>query len=137
ISLLAAGSGDGVYTSSNILDPNDPANDAAPGVKTFKDAYAAAGLTGDLATTATGWQVSEFTVAILIKAAESGSISRKSIIEAARNLEFTPTLGRPGVVYKLDGTTDVNTVESLQVIQWDEAAGVFKDIGPVDTEYES
>ncbi|MEO6123403.1 MAG: ABC transporter substrate-binding protein, partial [Ilumatobacteraceae bacterium] len=42
ISLLAAGSGDGVYTSSNILDPNDPANDAAPGVKTFKDAYAAA-----------------------------------------------------------------------------------------------
>ena len=137
ISALAAGSADGVYTSSNLVDPSDPKFDSNAGVQTFKEAYAAKGLTGDLGTTATGWSVGEYTVAILIKASESGEISRKSIIEAARNLEFTPSLGREGVDYKLAGEADPFTFQSLQVLQWNEASGTFTEIGTVDTEYES
>ena len=137
ISLLAAGAGDGVYTSSNILDPSDPANAANPGVKTFSDAYTAAGLKGDLATTATGWQVGEDTVKILIAAQESGTLSRKSIIEAARNLTFAPSIGRPGVQYKTNGEADGYPFQTLQVIQWHEATGSFTNVGDTDSSSES
>ena len=137
ISALAAGSGDGVYSSGNLVDPSDAKFADLEGVSTFKAAYDAKGLTGDLGTTATGWSVGEYTVNILIKAAESGTISRQSIIEAARNLEFTPTLGREGVVYKMSGDEDPFSVESLQVFQWNEAGQSWTEVGTVDTEYES
>lgn len=140
ISLLAAGSGDGVYTSGNLVDPSDPKNEANPGVQTFKTAFDAAGLDPaavDLGTAATGWSVGEYTVNVLIKAAESGVLSRQSIIEAARNLEFVPSLGRDGVVYKMNGDEDPYSVQSLQVLQWNEVAQNWTEIGSVDTEYES
>jgi len=137
ISALAAGSADGVYTSSNLVDPSDPKFDANPGVQIFEAAYAAKGLAGDLATTATGWSVGEYTVAVLIKASESGTLSRQSIIEAARNLQFVPTLGREGVEYTMNGDEDPFSFESLQVLQWSEASGTFTEIGTLDSEYES
>jgi len=137
ISLLAADSGNGVYTSTNLIDPVDPANAANPGVKTLVDAYTAAGLKGDLATTAVGWTVAEDTVTILKKAQESGTLSRKSIIEAARNLTFTPSLALPGVEYKMNGEDDGYSFQSLQVEQWDQAANLFTYIGTPDTSSES
>ena len=136
ISLLAGGAGDNVYTSSNILDPSDPANAANPGVKKFSDAYTAAGLKGDLATTAVGWGVAEDTVAILIAAQKTGTLSRKSIIEAARNLTFTPSLARPGVQYKMNGEADGFPFQTLQVIQWHEGTGNFTDVGKTDASSE-
>ena len=136
ITLLAAGAGDGVYTSSNIVDPSDPANAGNPGVKVFSDTYTAAGLKGDLGTTAVGWTIAEDTVTILKKAQESGRLSRKSIIEAARNLTFTPSLARPGADYKMNGEKDGYSFQTLQVEQWDEAAGLFKDIGQPDSSSE-
>jgi branched-chain amino acid transport system substrate-binding protein len=136
VSLLAAGSGDGVFTSSNLLDPTDPKNDANANLKVYEDAYAAAGLAGDPATTATGWQVGEITVNIIKAAQDSGTLSRKSIIEAARNLTFTPSLVREGVQYKMNGEADGYAFQSLQILQWNEASGTFTEIGDLNTGYE-
>ncbi len=137
ITLLAAGAGDKVYTSTNILDPADPANAANPGVKAFTDAYAAAGLKGDVGTTAVGWSVAEDTVSILVKAQKAGALSRKSIIEAARNSTFTPSLGIPGAQYKMNGETDGFSFQTLQVEQWNEATKSFTNIGTPDSSSES
>lgn len=137
ISLLAADAGNGVYTSTNLIDPVDPANADNPGVKVLVDAYTAAGLKGDLATTAVGWTVAEDTVTILKKAQESGTLSRKSIIEAARNLTFTPSLALPGVQYKMNGEEDGYSFQTLQVEQWNQPANLFTNIGTPDSSAES
>ncbi len=137
IDLLAAGSADGVYTSSNIVDPIDPKFADVPGVAAFRSAYDAAGLAGDLATTATGWSVGEYTVNILNAAAATGTLSRQSIIEASRNLEFVPSLGREGVVYRMNGDEDPFALQSLTILQWNQASGTFTEIGDLITTYES
>jgi branched-chain amino acid transport system substrate-binding protein len=137
ISLLAGTAGDGVYTSTNILDPSDPANASNAGVTTFKAAYDAAGLQGDLGTTAVGWSVGEDTVNILKAAQATGTLSRKSIIEAARNLTFTPSLASPTVEYKMNGEEDGFSFQTLQVEQWDQAANLFKLLGDPDSSGES
>ena len=137
IDLLAGGSADGVYTSGNLVDAADPKFAELPGIQTFKAAYDAAGLAGDIATTATGWNYAEATVNIINKALESGTLSRKSIMEAARNLEFVPSLGREGTVYKMNGDEDSFTFQSLTVLQWNQATNSFTEIGEHVTEFES
>ena len=134
---LAGAAAEGVYTSNNLLDSDDPKNSSAPGVKTFLDAYAAAGLAGDPAVTQAGWNVGEATVAILNAALKTGTLSRRSIIEAARNLTFTPSLARPGVQYKMNGVDDPYAFQTLQVVQWVGATQTFTDIGDPITEFES
>ena len=134
---LAGTAAEGVYTSNNLLDSNDPKNASNPAVKAFLDAYAAAGLAGDPGVTEAGWSVGETTVAILNEALKSGTLSRKSIIEAARNMSFTPSLARPGVQYKLSGTDDEFAFQSLQVLQWSVAAQTFTEIGDPITSFES
>jgi ABC-type branched-subunit amino acid transport system substrate-binding protein len=137
ISQLAGGAGDGVYTSGNIVDPSDPANADNEGVKLFKAQYDGAGLKGDLGTTAVGWSVGEITVAILKKAQDTGTLSRKSIIEAARNMTYKPSLERPGADYKMNGEEDGFSFQTLQVEQWNEASQTFTNIGEPDTSSES
>ena len=140
MSQLAGGSADGVFTSGNLVYPSDPANAEIPGVKALLDAFAAGGFdraSTDLGTTGTGWSVGEYTVNILIKASESGTLSRKSIMEAARNIEFIPSLAREGVVYKMNGDEDPYALESLTVIQWDEETQNFIDLTDVNTDFES
>jgi branched-chain amino acid transport system substrate-binding protein len=131
---LAGDAGIGTITSSNGKDIGDPANAEDPGVKAFLEAFAAAGLASDLTTTAAGWAVGEATVNIINAAIESGTLSRQSIIEAARNLEYTPSLGRDGVVYKMNGVDDAYAFESLQVLQWN--GTTFDELGDVITEFE-
>lgn len=133
---LAGTAGEGVYTSGNLVDSNDPKNAANPGIKTFLDAYAAAGLAGDPGVTEAGWNVGEVTVAILNAALKTGTLSRKSIIEAARNLTFTPSLVREGVQYKMNGADDPYAFETLQVLQWSVASQTFIEIGDPITEFE-
>jgi branched-chain amino acid transport system substrate-binding protein len=137
ISVLAGGAGDGVFTSNNLKDVNDPANDSDPGVKALKDAYAAAGLQSDLGTVGAGWSSGENIVSILAAAAEKGPLSRASIIEAARTITFTPSLGREGIEYRMNGLEDPFPYESLQVLQWDEAGQKFTSIGSVISQFES
>ncbi|MEO7397155.1 MAG: ABC transporter substrate-binding protein, partial [Ilumatobacteraceae bacterium] len=137
ISVLAGGAGDGVYTSANLIDTADPKFAANPGNVTFKTAYEAAGLTGDVGFTAVGWSVGEYLVNILVAAQQSGTLSRQSIVEAARNLEFIPTMARPGTVYKMNGEQDGYALQSLTVLQWNEAANSFTEIGPPNTSFET
>ncbi|HEY4331984.1 MAG TPA: ABC transporter substrate-binding protein [Ilumatobacteraceae bacterium] len=137
ISTLAAGAGDGVYTSSNILDPGDPANASNAGVKAFQAAYAAAGLKDDPSTVAVGWTVAESTVNILAAAQKTGTLSRETIMEAARSITFTPSLGRPGTVYKMNGLTDTEPFQSLTVLQWNEKNKTYTDIGTENSTFES
>lgn len=136
LSLLAQESGDGVYTSGNIKDVNDPKNAADPNVAAFLAAVTAAGIEGDPGVVAAGWSSAESTVAILKQAAASpGGLSRKSIIEAARNLDFTPSLFRDGLSYATSAT-DGYPVEGLQVLQWNHATQTFTEIGDPITTYE-
>ena len=133
---LAGPAADGVYTSNNLVDSNDPKNATNPGIKTFLDEYAAAGLAGDPGVTEAGWSVGESTVAILNAALKTGTLSRKSIIEAARNLTYTPSLVRPGAQYKMNGADDPFAFETLQVLQWSATSGTFTEIGDPITQYE-
>jgi branched-chain amino acid transport system substrate-binding protein len=134
---LAGPAAEGVYTSNNLLDSNDPKNATQPGVKAFLDAYNAAGLAGDPGVTEAGWSVGEVTVAILNAALKTGTLSRKSIIEAARNLTYTPSLGRPSVQYKMNGDKDAFAFQTLQVLQWSVASQTFTEIGDPITSFES
>jgi len=134
---LAGTAGDGVYTSSNLLDANDPKNADQPGVKAFLEAYAAAQLAGDPGMAEVGWNAGEATVAILNAALKTGTLSRKSIIEAARTLTFTPSLARPSVKYKMAGKADPFAFQSLQVLQWSASSQTFADIGDSITDFES
>lgn len=134
---LAGAAAEGVYTSNHLLDSNDPKNAAVPSVKTFLDAYAAAGLAGDPGVTSAGWNVGEVTVAILNEALKSGTLSRKSIMEAARNMTYTPSLGRPTVQYKMGGVDDGYSFQTLQVLQWSVASQTFTEIGDPITDFES
>jgi ABC-type branched-subunit amino acid transport system substrate-binding protein len=134
---LAGPGADGVYTSNHLVDSSDVRNASNPAVKTFLDAYAAAGLTGDPGVTEAGWNVGEITVAILNDALRSGTLSRKSIIEAARSMTYTPSLARPGVQYKMSGTDDPYAFQTLQVLQWSVSSQTFTEIGDPITAFES
>ncbi len=134
---LAGANAEGVYTSNHLTDSNDPKNAADPGVKTFLDAYAAAGLAGDPGVTSAGWNVGEITVAILRAALDTGTLSRKSIMEAARNMTYAPTLVREGIQYKMNGADDPFAFQTLQVLQWNVATQTFTEIGDPITQFES
>ena len=139
---LAGPAAEGVYTSNNLVDANDPKNAANPGVKAFMEAYNAAGLGGDPGVMASGWTAGEATVAILNAALKTGTLSRKSIIEAARTLTFTPSLARQsatsqGVQYKMKGAEDPFAFQTLQVLQWNGASQTFTEIGDPVTDFES
>ncbi|HEY4610650.1 MAG TPA: ABC transporter substrate-binding protein, partial [Ilumatobacteraceae bacterium] len=134
---LAGTAAEGVYTSSNLLDANDAKNAAEPGVKAFLEAYAAAQLVGDPGVAEVGWNAGEATVAVLNAALDTGTLSRKSIIEAARTLTFTPSMARPTVQYKMNGDADAFAFQTLQVLQWSAAAQTFAEIGDPISQFES
>jgi ABC-type branched-subunit amino acid transport system substrate-binding protein len=135
---IAGASANGILTVSGSIDVADPKNADNPKVKEYKDYMLSKGFKadGDFATAAAGWSTAEATVAILAKAAESGEVTRASIMDAARNLDFTGMFARPDVSLKTDGEKDGFPLESFQVIQWDAAKKVYSDIGPVHTEFE-
>jgi ABC-type branched-subunit amino acid transport system substrate-binding protein len=133
---LAGDASDGLYTSSNGVDVNDPKNAGLPAVKTFLDQVKASGSDGDPGVISAGWSVAESTVEVLKQAAASADgLTRKSILEAARNEDFVPSLFREGLRVKTS-PTDGYPVESLQVLQWQNATQTFKEIGAPITTYE-
>jgi hypothetical protein len=67
----------------------------------------------------------------------AGGLSRASIIDAARAVDVTPSLGRPGVRFRTNGAADPFLAESLQVIRWSSSARGFVEVGPVVTDFES
>jgi len=80
----------------------------------------------------------ELTVEIIAKAAASeAGLTRASIIEAARSVNYTPMLARDGVVMKTNGTSDQATAESLTVIQYNATSKTFADVGSLISDFES
>ena len=134
---LAGDSANGIYTSASggILDVgNQAVIDANPAAKVYAD-YMTAGGYGDYTTAAAGWVIGEATVAILTQAAGSDDgLTRASIMNAARSLNFTPTIVRQGVTYTLNGDEDTYMVTDVQVVQYDATAKTFTDIGSLQTD---
>lgn len=137
--LGAAGeAANGLYTSNNLIDIGDPANDAIPAVAEYKAYMEGLGLTDIVTTAAAGWNAGEATVAILAQAAASpDGLTRESIINAARSLSYTPSLGRPGVEFVTNGEEDGFIAESLQVVTYDAAAATFTNVGELITDFET
>jgi ABC-type branched-subunit amino acid transport system substrate-binding protein len=139
--LILAGAGDaadGLYTSNNLVDVNDPAIAAKPAVAEYIEFMTAQGNKDIVTTASAGWHVAEVTVAILKQASESPEgLTRASIINAARNYSLVPSLAREGVVLTMNGEADAFQAESLQVVQYEFATGTFKDVGSLISEFES
>lgn len=135
---LAGPAADGIYSTSNLVDIGNQANSSLPGVGTYATWMNGAGLNAEAAAAAPGWTAGETLVAIVRQAiAAPAGLSRVSIIEAARALDVTPTLGRPGVQFRTNGASDPFLAQSLQVIRWSAPARGFVEVGPLVTAFES
>ena len=137
--LGAAGpAANGLYTSGNLKDVGDPAVQAEPAVKEYIDYMTAEGYGEIVATAVAGWHTGEITVAIIKQAAESPEgLTRASIINAARDFTYTPSLARDGVQAKSIGEEDPFLFESLTVLQYDATSATFTDVGKLIADFES
>jgi ABC-type branched-subunit amino acid transport system substrate-binding protein len=137
--LGAAGpAADGLVTSSNGIDVTDPANAEVPAVAEYLAFMEAQGKADVAATAVAGWTTGEITIAILAQAAASeGGLTRASIIEAARNFTYEPSLGAAGVSYTSQGVEDPFLAQSLVVRTYNATTGTFTDVGDLITDFES
>jgi branched-chain amino acid transport system substrate-binding protein len=129
----AGAGGDGVLTSSNLVDVANPENASLPAVSTYLEAFTSVNADANPAGIAVaGWLAGEMTVATLKKAAEDcpEGITRACIINAARNIDFTPSLFREGLSAVMNAG-DGFIAEGTQIISWDAANQVFVDQGDV------
>ena len=136
---IAGAAADGIYTIVAAKDANDPANDSDPAVADYKAAMTDLGFSpdGDFATAAAGWTSGELTVEVLRAAAESeDGLTRASILNAARALDYPFSLAREGVAFRTNGAEDAYGIESLQVVQYDAATKTYTDIGELNTSFE-
>ena len=69
-------------------------------------------------------------------AAAKGGLTRASIINAARALDYHFSLARDGINFKLDGAKDAFGLESMQVVQYDADTKTYTDVGSVVTDFE-
>ncbi len=136
---LAGPAADGILTIVSGKDVADPKNANDPQVQTYKQAMTDYGFKsdGDYATAGAGWAVGELTAQILKQAAASpDGLTRASILDAARNFNYHPTLARTGVQYIMNGEQDPYLNEQQQVVQYNASSKTYTDIGPLDTTYE-
>ncbi|MEO7399075.1 MAG: ABC transporter substrate-binding protein [Ilumatobacteraceae bacterium] len=125
---LAGLAADGVMSSAALVS-EDP---------DFIASMRVLGITTGFTRAADGWTAAEVTVAILASAQLSPQgLTRATIINAARNLAYTPSLARPGVEYVTNGVDDAYPVESLQVVRWDATKQMFGDVGALVAQFES
>jgi ABC-type branched-subunit amino acid transport system substrate-binding protein len=136
---ISGDAADGIFTIVTGKDSNDPAWDEDPGVAAFKTAITDLGFAadGDFATAGVGWTVGELTVEVIKAAAASeDGLTRASIMNAARNLDYHASLFRDGINFKMDGADDAYGLESMQVVQYASATGTYTDIGELITTFE-
>jgi hypothetical protein len=107
-------------------------------VKEYVDYMTAEGYGEIVATAVAGWHTGEITVAIIKQAAESPEgLTRASIINAARDFTYTPSLARDGVQAKSIGEEDPVLFESLTVLQYNATSATFTDVGKLIADFES
>ena len=136
---VAGAPADGVITVTNGIDVADPKNAADPNVVAFKAAMVKDGFAadGDFPTASAGWAVGEVTVEVLKEAAASpDGLTRASIMNAARNFSYHPSLAREGVTLKTTGETDPYVNEVEQVVAYHFPAKTFTEVGPLITKFE-
>jgi branched-chain amino acid transport system substrate-binding protein len=136
---ISGASADGIFTIVTTKDPNDAANDADPAVADYKAAMIDLGFPedGDFATAAAGWTGGELTLEVLKAAAESEEgLTRASILNAARAIDYPFSLAREGVSFTMNGAEDPYGLESLQVVQYDADTATYTDIGELVTTFE-
>ncbi|MDQ3294236.1 MAG: ABC transporter substrate-binding protein [Actinomycetota bacterium] len=136
---ISGAAADGIFTIVTAKDANDPANASDPDISAYRDAMTAAGFAadGDFATAAAGWVTGELTVETLRLAAESpDGLTRASILNAARSIDFHATLFREGLNYTMGGAEDPFGLESMQVVQYDADTKTYTDIGELITSFE-
>jgi ABC-type branched-subunit amino acid transport system substrate-binding protein len=136
---LSGDAADGIFTIVTGKDANDPANAEDPAVAEYRQNMLDLGFPadGDFATAAAGWTTAELAVETLRLAAESpDGVTRASILNAARSLDYHFGLARDGVNFKLDGAKDAFGLESMQVVQYSAATKSYTDVGELVTKFE-
>jgi len=136
---LAGTAADGIITLTNGLDVADPKNASNPEVVKYKQAMTDYGFKpdGDYPTASAGWSVGEITAQILKQAASSpDGLTRATILDAARNFTYHPTLAREGVELKTNGEQDAYLNEEEQVVQYNASSKTYTDLGTLNTTYE-
>jgi branched-chain amino acid transport system substrate-binding protein len=136
---LAGEAADGIITVVTGTDVADPKNATDPTVVAYKAVMTKNGFAadGDFATAGAGWTVGELTVEVLKRAAASpDGLTRASIMNAARNLEYHPSLARSGIIFKTSGEDDPYLNEVQQVVQYSAATKTYTDLGALVTKFE-
>jgi ABC-type branched-subunit amino acid transport system substrate-binding protein len=127
---LAGSAADGVYTITDLIDVGNLANVRVAAVAELAAALPASSSPVFLSNAATGWNIAELTVDVLARAAASDDgLNRRTIIEAARSLDTSTSLGFPGVHYVTDGSLDAAVAETVQVVRWNEVIQAFDPDG--------
>jgi branched-chain amino acid transport system substrate-binding protein len=136
---IAGAAADGIITVVTGTDVADPKNAADPIVVDYKAAMTKNGFAadGDFATAGAGWTVGELTVEVLKRAAASpDGLTRASIMNAARNLSYHPTLVRAGIDFKTSGEEDPYLNEVQQVVQYSATTKTYTELGGLVTKFE-
>jgi hypothetical protein len=129
---VANGGADGVYTSSNVKFVTDPVYADDEAAQTFIEAmaaYAPDTNAADLNAVA-GWLSMELAVHAAQQAFDAGDYSRAGIMNAARNIDYTPGLVVDGVVTQMNAD-DAFFAEGTQLVQWSDATKAFATAGDV------
>ena len=120
------GGSDGVFTSNNLKDINDPAvAESDQGVIDYLEAFAATGSEADPGgIAAAGWESMEVAVKAIQEAADAGNLSREGIINAARNVNYSSPLLLDELTYVMNAD-DGFLAEGTQLRVWSDADQLF------------
>jgi branched-chain amino acid transport system substrate-binding protein len=123
------GGNDGVFTTSQFKDvANEELQTSDADIAAYLEAFAASGSAADPTGLAVaGWVAAEATVKALEDAAATGTLSRETIANAIRNVDFKPSLLREGLNFHMSAT-DGYAAEGAQLIAWSVADGNFVDV---------
>lgn len=136
---ISGAAADGIFTIVTAKDANDPANAQDPDVAAYRQAITDQGFKadGDFATAGAGWTTGELTVEVLrVAAASEDGLTRASILNAARALDYHFQLARDGLNFITDGTKDAFGLESMQVVQYKADTKTYVDVGTLVTSFE-
>ncbi len=128
------GGSDGVFTSNNLKDINDPAiAESDQGVIDYLEAFGATGSEADPGgIAAAGWESMEVAVKAIQEAADAGNLSREGIINAARNVNYSSPLLLDELTYVMNAE-DGFLAEGTQLRVWSDGDQLFIVQGdPID-----
>ena len=124
------GGSEGVFSSTNFKDVNNPENADDPEVAKYLESFGAVSEADPGGIAGAGWIAAELAVHVAQQAADAGDLSRAGIINAARNIDYEASLLRDGLTYRMSAT-DGYVAEGAQLVAWNGAAGLFEDFGDI------